>query len=107
MIHKNLADGKWFKLSLVEQLANVGSEIERTISWQKKNTDFSKMAFERALELLDLTIVDPKNDKRLKELIRLREALADHFVFDNSYQSSDKSWQNYFYAFNYAARLGL
>ena len=40
-------------------------------------------ALERAIELLDLTIADPKNKKRLKEVLRVREALLDHFIFDN------------------------
>jgi hypothetical protein len=86
-------------------MANVGSEIERTINWRKKNKDYSQKAFERALELLDLTIADSKNIKRLKELLRLREMLADYFVFDNGYHSTDKGWQKYFYSFNYAARI--
>ena len=29
--HQELAAGRWFRLSLVEQLANVGSEIERAM----------------------------------------------------------------------------
>ena len=37
-IHKELASGKWFVLSFFEQMANIGSEIERTISWRKKGT---------------------------------------------------------------------
>jgi len=106
--HKNLAAGKWNSLSFCEQMANVGSEVERTIKWrEKKNAQYSQMAFERALELLDFTVADEKNKKRLKELLRLREMLADYFVFENVYRSSDKSFQNYFYAFNFAARKGL
>ncbi|KAF0133821.1 MAG: Uncharacterized protein FD145_1031, partial [Candidatus Saganbacteria bacterium] len=64
-----------------------------------------KHAFERALELLDLTISDKKNISRLRELLRVREVLADYFVFDNTYNSTDESWQKYFLQFNYAARL--
>lgn len=105
-IHKELAKGRWFELSLMEQLANVGTDIERAIRWkQKNNLDYSQKAFERALDLLDLTIADSKNRKRLKELLRTREALADYFVFDNEYGSTDESWQNYFLPFNYAAAL--
>ncbi len=104
--HKQLADGRWFKLKFVEQMANIGSEIERTILWKNKNNnDYSRRAFERALELLDLTVADVKNKSRLKELLRLREALVDYFLFDNQFSSSDKLWQNYFYHFNFAARL--
>lgn len=103
--HKNLAGGRWKKLSFFEQMANIGSEIERTIRWRiKNNPDYSRRAFERALELLSLTIDDEKNRKRLRELTRLREILADSFVFENQYQSTDKSWQKYFLAFNHAAR---
>ncbi len=103
--HKQLAAGRWKELSFLEQMANVGSEVERTIKWREKNNlDYTRRAFERALELLDLTIADQKNKKKLKELMRVREALADHFLFENSYRSTDQSWQNYFLAFNFAAR---
>jgi hypothetical protein len=106
--HKNLASGGWQKLSFFEQMANIGSEVERTIKWKNKgNAEYSQMAFDRALELLDLTVSMEKNKSHLKELLRAREALADYFVFDNDYQSTDKSWQNYFYAFNFAARINL
>jgi len=63
------------------------------------------LALERALELLDLTLeVSVRSRPRLKELARLRETLVDYFSFDNDYCSNDKNWQNYFNAFNYAAR---
>lgn len=106
--HKELASGKWFELSLIEQMANVGSEIYRAINWRKKgDIKYAQMAFERALELFDLTAGDPKNKNRLKEILRCRELFCDFFVGDNQYQSTDNSWQNYFYSFNYAARLRM
>ena len=106
MIHKSLASGRWFQLSLIEQLANVGCDVERTIQWKKRGElDCSNQAFDRALELLDLTIADPKNKGRLKEILRVREALLDYFVGNNEYNSTDESWQNYFYAFNWADAL--
>lgn len=104
--HKKLASGNWNKLTLIKQMANVGSEVERTISWKNKgNLEYSRMAFIRALELLDLTITCDKNRKRLKELTRVREALVDYFESDNQFSSSDKLWQKYFFAFNYSARM--
>ena len=103
--HKKLASGKWNELSLIEQMANVGSEVERTISWKNKNNkEYSQMAFFRALELLDLTITCKKNRGRLKELTRIREALVDYFIGENNFSSSDKLWQKYFLAFNFVAR---
>lgn len=32
-------------------------------------------------------------------------ANVDYFAYDNQYGSTDASWQNYFFAFNYAAAL--
>lgn len=103
--HKDLAKGRWFELPFFEQMANIGSEMERTIKWRKGNQAYSQFAFERMLELLDLTIVDKKNLSRLKELLRVRESLVDYFQYDNIYGSTDKLWQNYFYAFHYASRI--
>jgi hypothetical protein len=103
--HRDLAAGRWNRLSFIEQMANVGSEVERSMIWKAKGMpDFSWRAFERALELLDLTIADSKNRPRLRELLRVRETLADYFAFDNVYQSSSESWQRYFRCFFTAAR---
>jgi hypothetical protein len=105
MQHKEQAAGRWLQLTFFEQMANIGSEVERTISWKKRaNPEYANKAFERGLELIDLTIRDCKNRSRLTELTRVRETLCDHFVFNNYYRSSDESWQKYFYAFTYAAR---
>jgi len=106
-IHRDLASGKWQKFTFVEQMANVGSEIFRAISWRNKNLEYSQKAFERGLELLDLTIEANKNSHKLKELTRLREILIDYFLFNNQYSSSDKFFKKYFYAFNYAARVSV
>lgn len=101
--HKQLAKGRWQRLSFLEQMANIGSEVQRTFKW-KDNANFAKNAFERALELFDLTIEDKKNQKRLKEVLRARELFADYIAGDNLYQSSDSQWQKYFYNFNFASR---
>ena len=85
--HKSLANGRWQKPSFFEQMANIGSEVER------------------ALELLDLTVDNEKNGNHLRELLRLREVLVDYFAFENICGSSDQKWHNYFYAFSFAARL--
>jgi hypothetical protein len=105
MIFSKEFKNRWLRFSLVEQMANIGAEIGRAINWSKKGKKESTVFFERGLELLDLTIGDPKNRKRLRELLRVRETLADYFCFDNIYGSSDEKWNNYFYAFNYAASI--
>ena len=108
MHHKKLAQGNWKKLSFFEQMANIGSEVERAINWKNKNNiRYSLLASERTLELLYLTIEDNKNKNRLKELVRVYECLGDFLYGDNIYQSSDSLWQRYFYSFAYAARNDL
>jgi len=101
--HTGLTPERWFAMSLVEQMANVGSEVHRTISWRERNAEYSRTALYRALELIDLTVEDPKNVKGLKEILRVREALVDYFLYDNIYRSTDDSWEKYFYAFGVAA----
>ena len=105
--HKELADGRWRKFNFLEQMANIGSEVERAMAWRKKNSHYSESAFFRALELVDFTLGDPENNRGgwLKELCRLREILVDYFFGDNKYGSSDKLWHKYFFAFSWAARL--
>lgn len=89
-------------------MANIGSEVERALSWQEKgNREYSVLAFERALELLDFTTEDLRGIHRLRELRRLRETLVDYFTQTNIYGSNPKLWHSYFYAFNYAARLKI
>jgi len=104
--HKNLAQGHWHELSLIEQMANIGSEVERAIKWKNKGKkEVAYNAFTRALELFDLTINDDKNSKRLKEITRARELWSDFFTGKNIYKNTDKSWQKYFYYFNFASRI--
>jgi len=103
--HKNLQK-RWHELSLMEQLANVGSEVERALNWKEKdNSEYATISFERSLELLDYTTEGMNDFYRLKELKRLREILVDYFEGQNIYNSSASSFRNYFYGFNYAASL--
>lgn len=105
MQHKDLQHGRWFTLSLVEQMANIGSEIERAIKWKEKNNqDYARMANYRALELFDLTLTDARLGAGIKEIARARELWLDFFEGKNQYHQTKEQWQKYFYAFAYAAR---
>lgn len=106
--HKELAAGRWNQLTTVEQMANIGSEVERAIQWKEKNNlaRFEK-AFERALELLDFSLDSPGNKNRLKEIARTREILIDFFIGDNQYNMSSEFLRKYFLQFTYAARKHL
>jgi hypothetical protein len=105
-VHADLAAGRWQTLTLVEQLANVGSDVARAHRWQGKDPLLSEKAFIRALELLDLTIGDDRWKGRRKELTRVRELLCDAMFGGSEYGSDLASLDRYFLHFAVAARAG-
>ena len=69
-------------MTLQEQLGNLGSEVHRVRIWEKKDATEAGRAFERALELFDLTLTDPRwlAAKRLKEIFRARELFCAAYL---------------------------
>ena len=103
--HKDLANGRWGQMPFLKQMANIGGEVERALNWQEKNNaPYCQQAFERALELIDLTIESALKPSSFRELARMREAIVDYFQGQNEFGSSKKSWREYFFHFGYAAR---
>ncbi len=104
-VHQDLAAGRWRKMPFLEQMSNIGSEIDRALHWKAKNNSvYCQKAFDRALELLGLSLESTREFPRLKELARVRETLADYFYGSNEYQSTESSWRNYFLHFTLALR---
>jgi hypothetical protein len=100
--HKGLAAGRWWELSLAEQLGHVGSEVSRAIGWRSRNPEVARRALHRALELLDLTLADPRlrqSRARLREIARSREVVVDFLAGSNEYGSTGASLQKYFDAY--------
>ncbi|MEK7537506.1 MAG: hypothetical protein AAB619_00845 [Patescibacteria group bacterium] len=92
-------------MTLAEQMGNVGSEVYRAIrAKQQTNQPRFQLALERMLELLDLTIADPRWMNGRRELLRAREVLCDFLVGDNVYRSTPQNLQSYFDHFALAAR---
>ena len=104
LFHKELASGKWFKLSLAEQLANIGSEVSRANRWQSKDEKLFQGAIYRALELFDLTMGDARWHGRLREIARVREIFCDAVFGGREYKSSFQDIIRYFDQFAFAAR---
>ena len=104
----NLAGGRWFEFSFAEQMGNIGSEISRAIN-RKRSGDVEglKNALDRALELFDLTMSDPRwlKIRRLREIARAREVSCDFFCGENVYGTTFESLEKYFYQFAFAARI--
>jgi hypothetical protein len=102
--HPGLVD-RWAALSLIEQLANVGSEVDRTIrahaAGQASRFD---NALPRALELFDLTAVDERwRGPRRREILRAREEFCRLFFDPETTRESAPGLQRYFLHFAAAA----
>lgn len=106
-IHKNLAEGRWSELSLCAQLGNIGSEVLRALRKRGKDEKLFWSAVDRALELFDLTLADPRWSGRRREIARAREVFVDAIYGGREYKSSLEGLMPYFDHFAYAARLGL
>lgn len=106
VLHKNLSAGEWQKLSLAEQMGNIGSEVGRARRWQNKDEARFQGAVERALELFDLTIEDPRwSGARRQEIARSREVFCDAIFGGREYRSTLEDLDRYFFHFAFAARL--
>lgn len=104
--HKELASGHWHELSLYEQLGNMGSEIHRALMFGKKDEKRYQDAIDRALELMDLTLADPRwRGLRLQELARIRDMIADAMLGGGEYGTTFDYLDRYFFGFAYAARI--
>lgn len=104
MYHPTIPQEKWNALSTIEQMANIGSEVSRAINWKNRDKTTMQMAVYRALELLALSVEDKKNTRGLKEILRIKECIADYFLGDNIYKFTDEWWQKYFLEYATAAR---
>lgn len=105
-MHAGLAGGRWWTLTLAEQLANAGADVGRAIRAREEGDQGRfEAAFDRALELLDLTLADPRwSGPRLREIARTREVVCDFLAGDNQYRSTAGLLDAYFLAFAIAAR---
>ena len=89
-------------------MANIGSEVSRALKWRSREPKIAQGALERALELLDLTLADPRHRQsvpRLREIARTREVLIDALTGRNEYLGTGASLLAYFDAFAVAASL--
>ena len=104
--HADLAAGRWRALTLAEQLANVGSEVDRSITaWGTHRSDRFDRALARALELFDLTARDDRwRGHRRREILRSREEFCRLFFDENAPPDAARSLSAYFLRFAILAR---
>jgi hypothetical protein len=103
-IHKELAAGRWYQLSLPEQLANIGSEVSRARIWQEKDKNVFWGAVERALELFDLSLLDVRWKGRLREIARVKEVFCDAVTGGKEYKSNLQDLDRYFLNFTFLSQ---
>ena len=101
--HLELARESWQKFSLEQQLANIGSEVSRTLK-AKGNQVRYWGAVTRALDLFYLTVEDPRWKGRLREILRARELFAAAALDSNEFKTSLEDLDRYFDCFALLAR---
>jgi len=91
---------RWERLTILEQMGNIGSEVGRTLKLKQRNEDFEP-ALIRALDLFDATVelLIQKKSHRVKEVLRSK----DQFL-QAVYLANDPSIETYFMQFAIAAR---
>jgi len=83
-LHRNLESAKWQKFSVKQRELMIANELNRAKNWIEKN-DLEEVnnCYERALELLDLTVEITKSGNRLREYLRLREMMGKLYIEKN------------------------
>ena len=106
--HASLAAGRWQSLSLIDQLGNVGSEVDRAIrAHVQRRDDRRDRALDRALELFDLTAADPRwKLHQRREVLRAREQFCRIFFDETAEPDLPDYLSKYFLQFAVAARWG-
>lgn len=105
MLHPETAR-TWNTRPLVDQLAHVGSEVDRAIRAHAAGNDVRfDSALSRALELFDLTAADERwRGARRREILRARSEFCRLFFDDSVAPDSAAGLSRYFQQFATAAR---
>lgn len=78
--HKHLDPVRWNSFPKGQQLLMIASELSRAGKWIERHDVFAvQQCDERAFELIDLTLEDPKWKGGIRELCRFRELLAERY----------------------------
>ena len=104
-LHGNTVVERWRKMTLAEQLGNIGSEVSRAANSQGKDNIRFNNAIDRALELFDLTLSDSRWKGRLWEVGRMRGVFCDTVLGAHEYGDNLKSLVKYFDQFAYIAHF--
>ena len=90
---------KWFELSLVQQMINIGNEVKRALKFSA-DLDNRDMFFDRAIQYTNFTMEDPKNAHVLSELLISKEVLED-YCGEHHLACTGEQINGYYQAFQY------
>jgi hypothetical protein len=82
--HAGLSPDRWAAFSFAQQVLMIGNEMNRCLyhlglqAW-----DRARPAYERVLQLVDLTVGLPLTRSRRRELLRWRELVASLYLDDH------------------------
>jgi hypothetical protein len=101
-LHGGLTHERWGRLSLADQLANLGAEVARAARAKGRQDDRRlQLHLDLALELFAFTLDDERWRNQRVEIGRAREIVCDFLAGDNEYDSTAESLDAYFLPFSY------
>jgi hypothetical protein len=81
VLHTGLDAEKWNAFPKSRQVLMIASELNRAGHWiERADAESMARCDERAFELIDLSVQDPKWGKGRRELMRFRELLAERYL---------------------------
>ena len=99
---------RWSKMSIFDQMGNIGSEVGRSFSAKRRGDDAGcAQAVGRAIDLFDATVSSLIASKsiRSKEVLRAKEVYLSA-IFDKALPGEDdQRVEQYFMQYAIAARL--
>ncbi len=93
--HKTLTLEKWKTFPFSRQILMIANELNRAGNWiMKSDPSEVKNCYERAIELIWLTVEALENKRKLRELLRLRGLVAYSYLFPPALASENQKMTN-------------
>lgn len=90
---------RWNKMSVSEQILNIGGEVQRAVAKKEKADDEGARKYlQLALDWIELTKADPKNKNRMDEISTAEDELIDYFG-ENNWNNDSKTIMGYWDSF--------